>query len=90
MKKNDEKLRRIVRDNLRLFRKEKGYTQEEVALALGVVRSSYTYYETGKTCPDIYAIYRLSKLYRIDYGAFLTENPGTLLAAEKNEENSKR
>lgn len=89
MKKTDVKLRQIVCNNLRLFRKENGYTQEEVAKALGMVRSTYTYYETGKTYPDIYAIYRLAKLYRIDYGLFFVEGlekPSITKRKEKSKE----
>lgn len=85
MKKTDEKLRRIVRNNLRLLRKEKGYTQEDVAAALGMVRSTYTYYETGKTCPDIFSLYRLAKLYRIEFGLFFIEELERLLITEKED-----
>lgn len=84
MKKTDENLRRIVKRNLRLFRKEKGYTQEEVAAALGMVRSTYTYYETGKTCPNIYALHKLAQLYHIDCGLFFMEEPDTRPSPQKH------
>ena len=37
---------------LKKLRKNCGYTQKEVAKELGVDRSTYAYYETGKTTPD--------------------------------------
>ena len=53
-----EELRRRLRENLRKFRGEDGYSQEEVAQLLGVSRPTYTYYETG-----IEDLYLLSQLY---------------------------
>ena len=35
---------------LRKFRKENGYSQSHIANVLGIERSTYTYYETGKPC----------------------------------------
>ena len=43
---------------LKRFREESGYTQSILANILGVERSTYTYYETGKTTPAIF--YRIS------------------------------
>ena len=50
-------------ENLRKFRGEEGYSQEEVAQLLGVSRPTYTYYETGHTTPSIEDLYLLSQLY---------------------------
>lgn len=58
-----EELRRRLRENLRKFRSEEGYSQEEVAQLLGVSRPTYTYYETGHTTPGIEDLYLLSQLY---------------------------
>ena len=49
---------RTVRLSLRL-------TQNAVAAQLGVSRSTYTYYESGKTMPDIHTLRQLSELYHI-------------------------
>ena len=38
---------------LKYYRSECKLTQQDVADLLGLERSSYTYYETGKTTPDI-------------------------------------
>ena len=58
-----EKLRKALRENLRKFRTEADYSQEEIARLLGVTRPTYTYYETGKTTPSVTDLYQLSRLY---------------------------
>lgn len=50
---------------LRTTRLSLGLTQETVAARLGMSRSTYTYYETGKTMPDIHTLRMLSELYDI-------------------------
>lgn len=52
---------------LKYYRSECGLTQQDVADLLGLERSSYTYYETGKTTPDIETLVRLSKIFHIDF-----------------------
>ena len=52
MKKlHGEMLREALRQNLKKFRKEAHFSQEQIAQQLGVNRATYTYYETGKTTP---------------------------------------
>lgn len=51
--------------NLRTYRLMNGFTQNEVADYIGVERSTYTYYETGKTLPDIFTVILLSELYGV-------------------------
>lgn len=55
----------IFGQRLKRFREESGYTQSILANILGVERSTYTYYETGKTTPVIFDLMRLCRLYRI-------------------------
>lgn len=50
-------------NNFRLFRKENGYTQEELAERLGVSRQAVAKWESGETLPDIGVCARLAKLY---------------------------
>lgn len=52
---------------LKYYRCQCGLTQQDVADLLGLERSSYTYYETGKTTPDIETLVRLSKIFHIDF-----------------------
>ena len=52
-------------DFLQQIRKASGYTQKDIAEILGVDRSTYAYYECGKTEPCIRSLKKLSALYGI-------------------------
>lgn len=52
-------------ENLRELRKLHNYTQDYVAEVLGVVRQTYSHYETGKRTPDSETLYKLAGLYNI-------------------------
>lgn len=52
-------------ERLRRLRKQMDMTQEEVAKNLNIVRSTYAYYETGKTSPDFNTVIRLAKLFNV-------------------------
>ena len=71
-----EELRRRLRENLRKFRGEEGYSQEEVAQLLGVSRPTYTYYETGKSTPSAADLARLAGLYAIRMEDFFAPPAG--------------
>lgn len=53
-------------NNLKLARKECGYTQKEVALKLGVVESCYANWEQGRTEPSIELLRQLGTIFKID------------------------
>ncbi len=57
--------RLYLRTNLRSLRLACGYTQRDVAAALGVVRSTYAYYETGKSQPDVETLVKLSRMFGV-------------------------
>ncbi len=48
---------------LRKYRLENGYSQNNIANILGIERSTYTYYEVGKTTPVVFDLMRLADLY---------------------------
>lgn len=50
-------------ESLKRIRKQYKITQEDIAKLLGISRSGYTYYETGKTVPSIETLQRLSAIY---------------------------
>jgi len=52
---------------LKYYRHECGLTQQQVADRLKIERSTYTYYETGKTKPDIETIVKLGKVFNVNY-----------------------
>ena len=50
---------------LRTMRLAKNATQESVAKLLGVTRSAYSYYESGKTSPDLHDLRVLAEFFGI-------------------------
>lgn len=52
----------MFRDNLRLRRKEKGLSQEELAAKLHVVRQTISKWEKGVSVPDADLLVRLSEV----------------------------
>ena len=59
----------MVFERLKQLRREKGYTQEQVAAMLGVDRRTYCAYETGVNSLNAQTLIKLSKIYgaSIDY-----------------------
>lgn len=47
---------------LKIYRKNSLLTQQQVADALNINRTTYTYYETGKTEPSIDTLHKLIKI----------------------------
>ncbi len=52
-------------EKLRMLREKQGLSQRQVAEVLGLDRSTYTYYETGKTEPSLQTLRRLVALYQV-------------------------
>lgn len=50
-------------ESLKKIRKQYKMTQEDIAKLLGISRSGYTYYETGKTIPSVEILQKLSAIY---------------------------
>ncbi len=55
----------LLSQKLKELRKMHGYTQDDVAAVLGVVRQTYSHYETGKRTPSPEMLFKLAGLYRI-------------------------
>ena len=56
---------KLLPQKLKELRKVNNYTQDYVAEVLGVVRQTYSHYETGQRTPDAEAFYKLAGLYNI-------------------------
>ena len=56
---------------LRAIREQNGLTQQQVADVLGISRSAYCGYETGRRSPDIDTLVQLSNFYGISVGKFV-------------------
>lgn len=59
---------------LKKVRKLNGYTQQEISDLLGVHRSTYAYYECGKTEPSIDTLKKLANIYGIELSEILQNN----------------
>ncbi len=57
---------------LQLLRKEKGFTQEELAEKLNVSRRTVSRWETGSNMPDLDILMELSDLYEVDLREILS------------------
>lgn len=65
---------------LKMYRKNCLLTQQQVADALNINRTTYTYYEIGKTEPSIDTLHKLVKIFNITYEDLLPSesNPETV------------
>lgn len=64
----------MLPDTLRAIRNMRGMTQQQVAEKLGVDRSTYTYYETGKSNVDVNTLLRLASIFNASYKDLLEGN----------------
>jgi len=55
----------LLPQKLKELRKAHSYTQDDVAAVLGVVRQTYSHYETGTRTPNAETLYKLANLYNI-------------------------
>ncbi len=58
-------------DQLRMTRMSRNLTQQQVADKLQIDRSTYTYYETGKTTPSIFTLMKLAEIFQVPIDSIL-------------------
>lgn len=69
---------RAFGEHLRRLRKTKSnYTQQDMADLLKISRSTYTYYETGKSEPGQEALGKICDILNIDYNLLLGVEKGS-------------
>ncbi|MDR1003035.1 MAG: helix-turn-helix domain-containing protein [Oscillospiraceae bacterium] len=64
----------MIYKKLKQYRISCGYTQQQVADVLSIDRSTYAYYEIGRTSPDITTVGKLIRLFNIDYRDLLDDD----------------
>ncbi len=69
---NQVKYYEQLRSMIRQIRLDQGFTQRNMAEALGITRSAYTYYETGHIKLDIYTIVLISKIFSVSMEIFVS------------------
>lgn len=60
-------------DRLRTLRNQAAMTQQQVAESLQLMRATYTYYETGKTFPDLEILMRIAQFYGVSTDFLLND-----------------
>ncbi len=58
-------------ENLKKFRKLAGLRQDDVAKVIGLDRSAYAYYESGKTEPSIENLKKIAHIFGVDMNALV-------------------
>lgn len=59
-------------EHLRKLRKGRTkYSQEDMAELLKISRSTYTYYETGKSEPSYDKLHKLASIFAVDFNTLL-------------------
>ena len=77
-----------INEKLKYYRAKNNFTQTQVSAALGIDRSTYSYYELGKHIPSINMLSNIAKLFNVaifdlldtekgsDHLSSTTYNPG--------------
>lgn len=73
----------MLSDNIKSLRKKKGYTQEELAARINVVRQTVSKWEKGFSVPDAEALQRLADVLEVDVKELLGS---PIVGEQKNDE----
>ena len=65
----------MLHETLKALRKQKGYSQEEAAARLNVVRQTVSKWEKGLSVPDVDMLVKLADLYEISVADLLGAPP---------------
>ena len=69
---NEIKTMEKIELKLKRLRYEKGYTQEEIAMKLGISQATYSRLESGQSKLDVEMMYKIVKVYGLDFKEFLS------------------
>ena len=64
----------MLKDNLKILRKNKGLSQEELSIKLNVVRQTISKWETGLSVPDAEMLIKISELFETPVSEILGES----------------
>ena len=71
-----------INERLRELRIKSGYTQSQIAKILNIDRSTYSYYEIGKTMPDVSSLLTLAKIFNISISELLADESNPKMMKE--------
>ena len=63
---------------IRKLRKERSLTQQQLADRLSLDRSTYAYYESGRSKLNIDVVVKLAHFYQVPYAVFLGPEPESI------------
>ncbi|MCA0972263.1 helix-turn-helix domain-containing protein [Halobacillus litoralis] len=69
----DQKIRRVVGDQIRHVRKSKEISQEELAFRAGIDRTYISFIERGIRSPRLPVLYRIAHALKVSPGELLVE-----------------
>ena len=72
----------MLSENLKTLRKNKGLTQEELAIRINVVRQTVSKWESGRGYPNIESLKEISKFFSVSIDELLSGEK-LLFIAEK-------
>lgn len=79
-----------IRERLQKLRKEKGYSQEELAEILGISRQAISKWESGQSSPDINKLIQLSELYGVSIDTILKGTDDSVIDKDNSTESIKQ
>lgn len=79
----------MIGENIKHFRKEKGISQEELAVRLNVVRQTVSKWENGRSVPDADVLVQIAKMLEVSVGELLGTEADNVAAIDLSEELSK-
>lgn len=73
----------MLQENIKTFRKERGLTQEELAIRVNVVRQTVSKWEKGRSVPDADLLQRIAEVLEVQVSQLLGEE--TEMEQNRNE-----
>lgn len=71
----DKKDSTFFANRIKNYRKKLGMTQKDVADLLRIERSTYAFYETGKTTPGLDTLYNMAQVFGVAVDQLLSNGP---------------
>lgn len=63
----------MIKDNIIMLRKLKGYSQEEISEKIGISRQAYGKWEKGETIPDVEKCALLAAIYGVTIDSLIAD-----------------
>lgn len=71
-------------NNLKILRKRRGWTQDEMQSRCGVSRATWSNYENGNTEPDIQTLAKISFVFEVSIDDLILKNLANVDVIQKN------